>query len=1248
MTLRLQCASGHTWEMPRNGCAAHPDATADCPVCRRPAESLSLEGEITPGALPRSDRAEAPTTDRESSPDTPPQEQLPPNLTVQGYELLRELGRGGMGVVYLARQQSLKRLVALKMVLAGPHARPTELARLRTEAEAVARLQHPNIIQVYDVGERDGLPFVAMEYVGGGTLSQRVGDSPLPSRPAARLVEGMARAVQAAHDAGIVHRDLKPANVLLTGDGAPKITDFGLAKLQDDDSARTATGAVLGTPSYMAPEQAAAEQKPTKAVDVYALGAILYKLLTGRPPFQAPTVLATLEHVRTLDVAPPRQLQPAVPRDLETICLKCLRKSPGERYGSAAELADDLKRFLAGEPIQARRRPLRERAVRWARRRPGMLVGLLLAAALGAGAYQYWRANYKVEVEYYANMVKRHGVAEGVGRVAAGDLAGRGLLLRFYKRGGVVEAMEAVNGDGELTPQNGIEDIIAAPTDEDERPRTACRFEYRRDAAGRLTEQVAFDRFNRVVWTFHYTTPTTGVYTDARGFPSPRTGSGAAYVEFTWTDEGFERAVRFLDRDGVPKPNAEGVYGYRQQLDLRGLVSERTLIGRDDQPIVAKDLFATWRSRFDDRGNEVERAYYGVDGQPCLHKEGYHRVTCWFNDRDNWAEVTLFDTRGRPCLHQEGFHRWVAKHDAHGHEVERRYYDTDGRPCLHSDGTHLWVRKYDARGNVAESSFFGTDGKPCLYSDGTHRWVRTYDDRGYPKETAFFGTDGRPCYHKDGYAKWESKSDDQGRKVEALFFDADGRPCVRRDSLLHKWQAQFDDRGNHVANLFFGPDGKPCYHKDGAVRWTARFDGQGNEMERSFFGPDGKPCLLEEGFARWVTKYDDAGRSVERSFYGVNGEPCLHKDGNHRWTREYDRLGYQVAAAFFGTDGKPCLLKDGYHRWSARCDGRGNELERTYFGTDNKPCLTKEGFARAVYAYDERGREVDRAYFGVDGKPCLHAEGNHRWAREYDRRGNQTRATFLGLDGRPCMLKFGFAGWAGKYDERGNEIERTFFGPDGQLCLTGNRVAGWTSRFDERHNEIERSYFGADGKPCRHSDGNGGYVSHFDERGNEVQRTFVGLDGKPCLVIANDYSRWTAKYDEYGRNTETALFDTEGKPCTHPDGHHRWVARFDERGHEVGRTYYDTAGRELKTIPYIATVEPGRKAVELGLKAGDVILSYAGKAMTQYADFTTLRGAEPTDGAPKELVVRRGGEEVKVLIPPGMLGITLKNRLVPK
>jgi WD40 repeat protein/tRNA A-37 threonylcarbamoyl transferase component Bud32 len=375
---------------------------------------------------------------------------------VPGYVVFEEVGRGGMAVVYKARQTALNRVVALKMIREAEGARPDERARFRNEAEVVARLRHPNIVQIYEVGEYDGRAYFSLEYADGGTLEDRLTGAPWLPREAAGLIETVARAVHAAHQQGVVHRDLKPANILLTlsrdpeggagyalpsgsrlNEAVPKVADFGLAKRLDCDVKLTQTGLVMGTPRYMAPEQCRGHPGDIgPAADVYALGAILYELLTGRPPFQAANVMDLLGSIVNKDPVPPGRLAAGVPRDLESICLRCLEKEPRRRYASALALADDLRRFLEGQTIEARPAGLGERAWKWARRRPSvaaLLLAILFVTALGVagvtGAVFYAFAGWdraRAEEQGARRLSARLSLEKGLSLAEQGDV-NRGL-----------------------------------------------------------------------------------------------------------------------------------------------------------------------------------------------------------------------------------------------------------------------------------------------------------------------------------------------------------------------------------------------------------------------------------------------------------------------------------------------------------------------------------------------------------------------------------------------------------------------------------------------------------------------------------------------------------------------------------------------------------------------------------------------------------------------------------------------------
>jgi tetratricopeptide (TPR) repeat protein len=392
--------------------SATPEATVDMPGTGSGAEAyIGLKTPPPPGTRDETvsfsgvagpQGPAAAKTARMKGRDTGTHPALRPK--VPGYEILGELGRGGMGVVYKAWQKGLDRTVALKMVLAGGHASAAELARFRIEGQAVARLQHPNIVQIYEVGEKENCPYFSLEYVDGGSLDRKIAKEPLTAAQAARMVQVLADAMDCAHRRGIIHRDLKPANVLLTADGTPKITDFGLAKRFEEDTGQTRTGAIMGTPSYMAPEQAEGKtQELGPPADIYSLGAILYDLVTGRPPFRGESVLDTLHQVRSIEPVPPSRLQVSLPRDLETICLKCLRKDPVKRYATSAELAEDLRRFLDGEPIKARPTPAWERALKWTNRHRAaaalIAVSVLALISLGIGGAAFAQIEHHRRIE---------------------------------------------------------------------------------------------------------------------------------------------------------------------------------------------------------------------------------------------------------------------------------------------------------------------------------------------------------------------------------------------------------------------------------------------------------------------------------------------------------------------------------------------------------------------------------------------------------------------------------------------------------------------------------------------------------------------------------------------------------------------------------------------------------------------------------------------------------------------------------
>ncbi len=809
---------------------------------------------------------------------------------VPGYAIEGVLGRGGMGIVFRARDG--QQAVAIKM-LRAEQANAEERGRFRREMAAVGRLDHANLVKLIGAGEAQGRPYCVFELLEGGSLDRHINGKPQPPRQAARLLELVARAVHHAHQANIVHRDLKPSNILLTGDGTPKVSDFGLARSLESDgqSLYTPSGMILGTPSYMAPEQAAGKRREVgPAADVYALGAILYELLTGQTPFQGNTIVEVLQKVQLEEPVSPRQRVHSLPRDLDTICLKCLHKEPGRRYESAEALADELARFLHHEPIRARPTPRWERALKWTRRHPIgttllAVFALLLLAGAGAG-WWYWDAHQRVKVDYFANLVRRRGVPEGIGHLTAEDVSRRAVSYKLARRGGRVEHIEAVNGHGRPASDHPLQALLSRPASP-QTPRREVVSEYRRNEKGELIEEVARDQTGEVVWTLHYPKPATGNFTDQNGFPRPRTGSGAAFVSFEFSEEGWEQEVRYLDRDQRPQPNSDGNFGEHRSFDERGLMQETVNLGFNGQPTPHHTQgWTRMRAKYDAQGNRLELAYFGRDNRPALHADGYAIVRWEYDSWGNERETTYWDVEGKPALHKDGNHGYRLKRNEAGDITEWTYFDRQSQPTLLSQGYARLSAKYDERGNRVEEACHGSDGTPALFLNGFWKWTAKFDERGQRLEERYFDRVDRPARHKEGYHRVTYRYDDRGRRLEESYLDTNDAPVLNSLGFARaSWE--YDARGNNAGWAFWGLDGKLTLRKEGFARGERVFDERGNVLEELYFLADGKPALHVEGYFKRTAVFDHRGQQTEGAYFAPDGRPVLVKDGYARWTAAY-------------------------------------------------------------------------------------------------------------------------------------------------------------------------------------------------------------------------------------------------------------------------------------------------------------------------------------------------------------------------
>jgi eukaryotic-like serine/threonine-protein kinase len=810
--------------------------------------------------------------------------------------------------------------------------------------------------------------------------------------------------------------------------------------------------------------------------------------------------------------------------------------------------------------------------------------------------YENEKKRREPSVKYYANFVKRYGIPEGIGKLTPEEAQSRTVSYKFYFRGPSVENVEVVNGYDQLTVFHSVAALLT-PTGNGTDDKRECKYEYQRDEDGHVVREIARDRMGEVVWSLLYTTKTTGQYTDSAGFARARSGSGAAHVVFTWSDEGFEREIRYMDRDGKPQPNALGVFGESRVHDANGLATQAMNIDADGMVMSCQEGYSKRRFSYDRWGNLTSQDYLDEQGRPALHRKGYARVTSKYDARGNLIEqaalgidgrrvITIdgysivrstydrrgnrltesyFGTDGMPVIQKNGYAMLKLVHDERGYETEASCFDTEGRPTLDLFGFSTLKHIYDDRGNMIKEACFGVDGRPIIQRAGLASITFGYDDRGNRLWAAYFGLDGRPTVGKDAYAKIATQYNQDGKPIAESYFDRAESPTLHREG-YGRVERAYDNRGNCISESYFGKDGKLVTHKDGYAQVTWNYNGRGNKIEEAYFGSDGQRVLRKTGWAKMRMSYDARGYLISEKYFDANDKPTVDKEGRHELRWERDARGNAIIESYFDGNGSPTVSAAGFHMLKSEVDNRGNVIAETYLDTAKRPTLQKNGYAKFKNTYDNRGNTTGQVYLGLDDNPVLNNQGFASVESKFDSRSNPIEETYRDAMGRPILLNDGYAKATWVYDNRSNRIEDAFFDREGRPTINNSVVPnnGAVSKVQREHdprgNVIKRLDFGKDGRLIASASGVAGVAGEYDERGNAIRATNLGVDSKPVVDRTERIAVSIATFDEKGNEISQTYLDDRGKATRHADGFTKVANVYDDRGNLCETRYHGPDG----------------------------------------------------------------------------------------
>ncbi len=1147
---------------------------------------------------------------------------------VLNYRIISLIGRGGMGSVYLAEHKLIsKQKVAIKVINANM---VNDFTRnmLKDEAEHLAGLHHHNIVTFHDYHiDKEGSIYLIMEYADGKSLDDYIKNvnGLIVEDRICHIFEPILDGVGYAHKHGILHRDIKPANVVITTDGTPKILDFGIAKIIKNNGEDVNDNLVMGTPSYMSPEQVKGEHLDARS-DIYSLGVLLHQMLTGNAPYDTTTLTEQDINQKVVEEPLPRMrtFYKYVSDNVQKVVDKATAKNPDERYHSCEEFKKALHRAIYP----------------W---KPTLWMKIAAAAviALIAGSGWYvWDYN-RVKTYYYKDYVEVWGVPQGIGELSSGEHshAHRSYKFTYQKRKLLrvahVNSLDNLIEDGESERNERPIDQEFTYTENGKVSRVIVK-----DCSGKVLYVKSYnDKLNTMAFQYddeHGTERVVSNQTVGYGRLLEQNADDRGHISRWWLEydeNGFVSSIKYAGLDNSPVGDDNGIYGRTFVRDEKGRAKEIHYIGIDGSPQSTKWGLGIKKFYYDEDDNWTKSEYLTTDGKPAY--DDNDGVAVYVMEYDKYGNVIY-------ALHEapDGKLMYPKKHnvagvhtvyDSKGFNIRDEYLDTDKKPMfVRGQGMAIVEREFDENGYQCKMTFFGPDGQITESLEGNASRTMVNDRHGNVVESWTYSKDGKLCLNTNGYAGFKCEYDSLGNQTQIVYYGKDQKPCETKNGTVGE-QYEYDNRQLIKTVTYLGKDLKPSLNHNNVAIMRLEYDKRGNNTRLAFYEPDGKSmCLSSEGTAGWNDYYDDNGNHLERSFFDTKGQshvPSALHYAKVKYT--YDDNGNLKSKKFYNLQGNLTLV-DGTAGTEYVCDKRGNVLEDKPIGINGElafnklisrykydkfdnvteqslynnsgAALNSHNVHRYEYIYNSRNQLVEERHYGKDGNLIILKPSN--WAiqkNEYNDRGDIIKRSYYGIDKKPCKIDEGWSSATYEHDPFGNIVKQCFFGVDGKptdpqemvpvgiakydkwghmiyvaaqdgkgnfILRPNDKWAISRMEYDNRDNKISESYFDEKDQPTLSSEGYHKCIVKYDKQDRRIEVAYFGTDGKPILV--NNYHKETYKYAENSDNViEQALFGTTGKPVECAGGWHKVVLTYNEEGNlALTKKYYLANGTLRATLQW--------------------------------------------------------------------------------